>query len=84
MFGLRQHRDRTNNNTCIGGSVFQYDEEDQDIILCVNCDAEYTITKIDDEQQEPEFCPFCGFQHIEDEEEDDDIEDESEDGPYLN
>ena len=30
--------------------MFQYDEEEENIILCVNCDAEYTITKIDDEE----------------------------------
>ena len=48
--------------------MFQYDEEE--IMLCVNCDAEYTVTKIDDEEQTPEFCPFCGFHHVEDEFED--------------
>ena len=58
--------------------MFQYDEEEENIILCVNCDAEYTITKIADEEAEPEFCPFCGY-HILDEEDDDD-EDEDGDG----
>lgn len=53
--------------------MFQYDEEE--IILCINCDAEYTVTKIDDEEQQPEFCPFCGF-HLIEEEYDDDEEDE--------
>jgi hypothetical protein len=57
--------------------MFQYDEE-ENIILCINCDAEYTITKIDDEEQEPEFCPYCGYHQID--EEDDDIEDE--DSPF--
>ena len=53
--------------------MFQYDDEE--IILCINCDAEYTVTKIDDEEQEPEFCPFCGFHLIEDEFDDDEDED---------
>jgi len=57
--------------------MFQYDENDEDIILCVNCDAEYTITKIDDEDQEPEFCPYCGYHQIE-EEFDDEEDDEDE------
>ena len=57
--------------------MFQYDEE-ENIILCINCDAEYTITKINDEEQEPEFCPYCGYHQID--EEDDDIEDE--DSPF--
>lgn len=52
--------------------MFQYDEEE--ILLCVNCDAEYTVTKIDDEEQSPEFCPFCGYHHL-----DDDFDDEEED-----
>lgn len=51
--------------------MFQYDEEE--ILLCVNCDAEYTVTKIDDEDQSPEFCPFCGYHHA-----DDDYEEEEE------
>ncbi len=55
--------------------MFQYDEED-DITLCINCDAEYTITKIDDEEQEAEFCPFCGHHQLEDFDEDNDEEDE--------
>lgn len=53
--------------------MFQYDDEE--IILCINCDAEYTVTKIDDEEQQPEFCPFCGFHLIEEEEFDDEDED---------
>lgn len=54
--------------------MFQYDEEE--ILLCVNCDAEYTVTKIDDEEQTPEFCPFCGYHHIEEDEFDDDEEED--------
>lgn len=65
--------------------MFQYDEqEDDDIILCINCDAEYTITKIDDEEQEPEFCPYCGYHQIDDEEDEEDDIDDEEDDRYLN
>lgn len=61
--------------------MIQYDDE-ENIILCINCDAEYTITRIDgEEEQQPEFCPFCGYHLIEEEFEDE--EDEDEDG-YLN
>ena len=55
--------------------MFQYDEE-ENIILCVNCDAEYTLTKIDDEEQEPEFCPYCGYHQIDEEYDEDDEEDD--------
>lgn len=58
--------------------MFQYDEEEE-IILCVNCDAEYTVTKIDDDEQRPEFCPFCGYHLAEDEDEDEDEEDDLDD-----
>lgn len=66
--------------------MFVYDNQDDDIMLCVNCDAEYTITKIDDEEQEPEFCPYCGYQHSGDdyEEEEEDEEDyDKEDDRFL-
>lgn len=66
--------------------MFQYDDQSEDIILCINCDAEYTITKIDDDQQEPEFCPYCGFHHIEDDydDEDPDMNGENDKDQYLN
>jgi hypothetical protein len=51
--------------------------DQENIIFCINCDAEYTLTKIDDDEQEPEFCPYCGYHLVEDEDdEDDDIEEE--------
>ena len=56
--------------------MFQYDEQEENIILCINCDAEYTITKIDDEEVEPEFCPFCGYHLIDEEDDDEEIDDE--------
>lgn len=58
--------------------MIQFDDEN--IILCVNCDAEYSVNKYDDdEEQEAEFCPFCGYHIIEDDEEFDDEEEEEDD-----
>ncbi len=56
--------------------------DQENIIFCINCDAEYTLTKIDDDEQEPEFCPYCGYHLVEDDEddEDDDIEEEKNNG----
>ena len=41
--------------------------DEQNIKFCMNCDAEYTISRIDDDSEEPEYCPFCGH-HLEEEE----------------
>lgn len=58
--------------------MVQYDDE-ENIILCINCDAEYTITKFDDDtDQVPEFCPFCGYHQVEEE------YDDNEDDDYIN
>ena len=54
--------------------MIQFDDEN--IILCVNCDAEYSVTRYDDEEEEPEFCPFCGYHLVEDEDDFDQDEDE--------
>ena len=57
--------------------MFGYEEEK--IILCINCDAEYTVARMDDDESgdEPEFCPFCGFQHnVEDDDEDEDFDED--------
>lgn len=36
-------------------------ENEPDIVhLCQNCDSEYTVTKIDDEEGQVAFCPYCG------------------------
>ena len=56
--------------------MFQYDEEEEKIFLCINCDAEYTITKIDDGDEEPKFCPFCGYEQEEDSEDEEDFDDD--------
>ena len=48
---------------------------DTDIILCTNCDAEFTVNRFDDEEgEEIQYCPFCGSHLWEDV----DFEDEDE------
>ena len=43
--------------------------------LCEQCDAEYEI--LHREKEKPSFCPFCGWQHPdEDDEEDNTWDDE--------
>jgi uncharacterized paraquat-inducible protein A len=37
-----------------------YENEPTEIILCDNCDSEFTVVKIDDDQSNVEFCPYCG------------------------
>ena len=51
-------------------------ETPNDVFLCENCDSEFTVVKIDDEEADVCFCPYCGEQVVDiDEEEfdDDDI-----------
>jgi len=55
---------------------------DEDIVICTECDAEFTVHKLDDEEGEVEFCPYCGH-HLW-EEHDDDEDDSSTDGVYYN
>lgn len=44
---------------------------DEDIVLCTNCDAEFSVNRYDDEEgEEVQFCPFCGFPLWEEEQED--------------
>jgi hypothetical protein len=51
--------------------------DQENIIFCMNCDSEYTLTKIDDDEQDPEFCPYCGYHLVEeDDDEDDDLDEE--------
>lgn len=40
---------------------------DDDIVLCTNCDAEFSVNRYDDEEAEVTYCPYCGF-HLWDEE----------------
>jgi len=46
--------------------------EEENIHLCYSCDAEFIIDALTDEEL-PTFCPFCGSELTEDE---DDIEEE--------
>lgn len=50
---------------------------DDNIILCVNCDSEFYVTKVDDEDMDVQYCPYCGFDmsYEEDDEYDDNEED---------
>jgi hypothetical protein len=56
-----------------------YENAPDDVFLCENCDAEFTVTKIDDDEAEVCFCPYCGepFDDFEEEfdEEDDQFND---------
>ena len=36
-------------------------EENEEIHLCINCDAEFVVSRIDDELDGVSFCPFCGY-----------------------
>jgi uncharacterized paraquat-inducible protein A len=43
---------------------------DDDIVLCTNCDAEFSVNRYDDEEgYDVTYCPFCGI-HLWDEEDD--------------
>lgn len=53
--------------------MFQYDEEEP--IVCYNCDAEFNVSRTDGSDEAVAFCPYCGY----DMEEDEDYEDEDED-----
>lgn len=48
---------------------------EDDIVLCVNCDAEFSVNRFDDEEEEVQYCPFCGS-HLWEEDYDDSEEDE--------
>ena len=36
--------------------------DNEDIMLCTECDAEFTVHRLDDDgdDSEVEFCPYCG------------------------
>jgi uncharacterized paraquat-inducible protein A len=51
--------------------------EEADIHICTNCDAEYSITLISNDDDQPCFCPFCGNDYYD--EEDDSYEQEEND-----
>lgn len=52
-----------------------YENEDDIVFLCGNCDAEFMVTKLDDDDAGVVFCPYCGDTVV-DLDEDDDIDDE--------
>jgi DNA-directed RNA polymerase subunit M/transcription elongation factor TFIIS len=51
-----------------------------DIHFCTDCDSEFTVTKIDDDEIEVQFCPFCGYDMAMDDVYDD--EDEEDDNKF--
>jgi len=55
---------------------------EEDIILCTECDAEFTVNRLDDGEEEVEFCPICGH-HLW-EELDEDNDDDPIDSVYYN
>jgi Zn finger protein HypA/HybF involved in hydrogenase expression len=51
--------------------------EEPNVIMCINCDAEFTIQEVSADNGEVCFCPFCGNElHYDD---DEDFYDENED-----
>jgi uncharacterized paraquat-inducible protein A len=58
-------------------NMITYDEEYEgnEVHLCINCDSEFNVTKIDDEPIQVSFCPFCGYD-MHEEEEDEEFEEE--------
>ena len=46
--------------------------DDNDIVICTECDSEFTVHKLDDEDGDVEFCPYCGHHLWEDEREGED------------
>ena len=45
-------------------------ENMDDVYLCENCDSEFTVNKIDDEEADVCFCPYCGDPVVEIDEDD--------------
>ena len=37
-----------------------FENDSDQVFLCQNCDSEFTVTKIDDEEAPVAFCPYCG------------------------
>ena len=37
-----------------------YENDQDEVFLCGNCDSEFTVQKLDDEEAEICFCPYCG------------------------
>lgn len=52
---------------------------EDNIHFCTDCDSEFTVTKIDDDELDVLFCPFCGYEmaldDVDADDEDDDLDD---------
>lgn len=47
-------------------------DDELDIIICFNCDAEFTVTPVSVDEDVPvSFCPYCGSDTDTEEDEDD-------------
>jgi DNA-directed RNA polymerase subunit RPC12/RpoP len=53
-----------------------YENDTNDVFLCQNCDAEFFVTKIDDEIADVCFCPYCGEVVVDVDDDDDEDEDD--------
>lgn len=53
-----------------------YENNPDEVFLCQNCDSEFTVVKIDDEEGEVCFCPYCGETVVDLEDDYDEEEDE--------
>ena len=52
-----------------------YENDTDDVFLCENCDSEFIVTKIDDEEADVCFCPYCGEAVVDIDDDDDDEDD---------
>jgi DNA-directed RNA polymerase subunit RPC12/RpoP len=59
----------------VGEKMIQYEEEE--IHLCVNCDAEFLVSRIDADGEDIKFCPYCGYELNSDDAFDDEDDDYS-------
>lgn len=51
--------------------------DSNEISLCINCDAEFSVSRFDDEEgEEVQFCPFCGSHLWEDDLDDNEDEED--------
>ena len=52
--------------------------DNEDIIMCEGCDAEFAVAQFGNFEEEVHYCPFCGYDMLSDEdvEDDEDADDE--------
>jgi hypothetical protein len=57
-------------------------EEESEPIVCFNCEAEFVVHTLYEQEEQVNFCPFCGSE-VEGEEDDIDDDDEADDYDSL-